>query len=109
MGDGAHLQMWGGVAVILWRQEAQRMQALTCTAQQVSKEKMGSCSPAKAHACVGILTCSKTAVYLCCSMASWPFPRDAAQEMASSATAREQWHLTAHAQVAIGDMTTRHK
>ena len=70
IGDGAHLRVWGGVAVILWRQEIGKTQALTCTTQQVSKEKMGSCSPAKAHAYIGILTCSKTAVYLWCAMAS---------------------------------------
>ena len=62
MGDAAHLRVRGGVTVILWRQEGTRMQAFACTAQQVSGEKMGSCSPAKAQTNIGILTCSKTVV-----------------------------------------------
>ena len=47
MGDAAHLRVRGGVTVILWRQEGTRMQALTCTAQQVSGEKNGELCPSK--------------------------------------------------------------
>ena len=62
MGDAAHLRVRGGVTVILWRQEGTRMQAFACTTATMSKEKMGSCSPAKAQAYIGVLTCSKTVV-----------------------------------------------
>ena len=59
MGDAAHLRVRGGVTVILWRQEGTRMQALACTAQQVSGEKMGGCAPANTHSTLDFPTCAE--------------------------------------------------
>ena len=92
MGDAAHLRVRGGVTVILWRQGGTRMQALTCTAQQVSGEKMGSCSLAKAQTDIAFRTCSKTGVQIGCSVASWPFRSDPVYSFSIGATAGEQWH-----------------
>ena len=37
MGDGGHLRARGGIGAMNGRQEALRMQAVTCTAQQVGQ------------------------------------------------------------------------
>ena len=92
MGDAAHLRVRGGVTVILWRQEGTRMQALTCTAQQVSGEKMGSCAPAKTQTTLAFRTCAEWPAIFCCSVASWPFWRGPVWRFWIGATAGEQWH-----------------
>ena len=101
MGDGAYLRVRGGVTVILWRQEGTRMQALTCTAQQVSGEKMGSCSPAKALSTLEILTWADAPVKNVRSVASRPIRRGPAWRLLIGATAGEQWHHYCPHQVAM--------
>ena len=92
MGDAAHLRVRGGVTVILWRQEGTRMQALTCTAQQVSGEKMGSCAPAKAQTDIAFWRAGAAPVHKCGPVASRPFPRGPVWRFWIGATAGEQWH-----------------
>ena len=75
MGDGAHLRVRGGVAAIFWRQETGKTQAFACTAQQVSGEKMGSSSPAKALSTLEILTWADAPLKNVRSVASRPIRR----------------------------------
>ena len=68
------------------------MQALNCTTQQVSKDKMGSCSPAKAHTTLAFGGGAAKPLDNGCSVASWPFRSDPVLRFWIGATAREQWH-----------------